>query len=103
MLTLSDPVYTKANDSGFVANPECFDIGFVLPFTLRDMNPIQNYHREIMNPEVSNPEKFAGSLDPRKFESDKLAPSYGFQLFQLQVSVHKMSRPVVMRYTIYLL
>ena len=52
----SDPFYTRANDSGFVANPECFDIGFVLPFTLRNMNPIQNYRRWIMNPELSNPE-----------------------------------------------
>ena len=26
-----DPVYTRVNDSGFVANPECFDIGFALP------------------------------------------------------------------------
>ena len=42
---LLHPVYTRANDSGFVANTECFDIGFVLPFTLRNMNPIQNYHR----------------------------------------------------------
>ena len=30
ILHFLDPVYTRANDSGFVANPECFDIGFVL-------------------------------------------------------------------------
>ena len=40
-----DHVYIRANDPGFVANPECFDIGCVLPFTPRNMNPIQNYHR----------------------------------------------------------
>ena len=55
--------------SGFVANLGCFDIGFVLPFALSNMNPIQNYHRGIMNPEHSNqPEKFVGTLYPRKFE-----------------------------------
>ena len=37
--------YTKAKDSGFVANPGCFDIVFILPFTLSNMNSIQNYHR----------------------------------------------------------
>ena len=75
---LFDPVYTRANDSGFVANPECFDIGFVLPFTLRNINPIQNYNRQIMNPELSNPEKFVGSLYPRKSESDKTSLANSF-------------------------
>ena len=30
---LSSPVYTRANVSGFVTNPERFGPGFVLPFT----------------------------------------------------------------------
>ena len=47
-----------------------------------------------MNPGLLNPEKFVGSLHPRKFESDKtsrvnlsvknlsqLAPSHGFQMY----------------------
>ena len=56
------------------------------------MNPTQNYHRQIMNPELSNPETFVGTLYPKKFESSdktsnsfrkeiELAPSYAFQMY----------------------
>ena len=89
-----DPVYTRAKDSGFVPNPGCFVIGFVLPFALRNMKQRQNYHRQIINPELSKPEKFVRSLYPKKFESDKTSPvnsfrkefreralPYGFQMY----------------------
>ena len=73
-----------AKDSGFVTNPGCFDIGFVLPFTQRNMNPTQNYHRYIMNPELSNPEKFVGALYPRKFESDKTSLANSFRKKEIE-------------------
>jgi hypothetical protein len=38
-------VYTRANVFEFAMNPGYFYIGCVLPFTLMNMNPVQNYHR----------------------------------------------------------
>ena len=50
-------------------NPGCFYIGFVLPFTRMNMNPVRNDHRESLNLELSNPETFAGTSYPKKYES----------------------------------
>ena len=67
-----DPVYIMAKDSRFIANPGCFDVGFVLPFTLRNMNDIKiTAVRASMSSELSNPEYFMGSMYRRHFESDK--------------------------------
>ena len=62
-----DPVYTRSKYSGFVTNPKCFDIGFVLSFTLARMNPIQYYPGYRLKPELSNPEKFVENLYPEKY------------------------------------
>ena len=37
-----------------VSNLVCFHIGFVVPFKLTSMNPMQNYHREGMNPRLES-------------------------------------------------
>jgi hypothetical protein len=35
-------VCTRAKVFGFAMNPGCFYIGFALPFTLMNMNPVRN-------------------------------------------------------------
>ena len=42
------PRVKKPKDSGlFLTNSVFFYVGLILPFTLKSVNPIQNYHRSI--------------------------------------------------------
>ena len=57
---LLEYVYTTANVFGFVTNPGCTHIVWILVWhlTLKSMNLIQNYRKYSINPTHSNPEKF---------------------------------------------
>ena len=57
--TVFTPYLHYSKDSGFVANPNCFAIGFVSKNP--SMNPIQHYSRQSMSPKHLNLEKFVGS------------------------------------------
>ena len=65
-------LFSPEKNSWFVTNSGCFDIGLVLAFTLKSMNPIKNHHKYIKDENLkhSNPEKFVGSLCLRKCKSE---------------------------------
>ena len=98
--------FTQAKDFRLVANPGCFDIELISPFTLRNMNPMQNYHRHIRNRkslwDLCIRERFSPTKLLLKTLSEKtfseLAPSFGFQTFcqefQLSKSVKKSQNTI---------
>ena len=68
--------------------------GFVLPFTMTSMNPIQNYFRKSRNAKLSNQEKFVVKLCDQKTMSlketsyvstfrKKLKPVYSISCFEI--------------------
>ena len=67
-----------ANDSGFIANPGCFDIGFVLPFTqIKEHEPDTKLSQTGYESKIF--EMFVGTLYPRKLESDKTSRVNSFR------------------------
>ena len=62
--------YTRAKVFAFVTNPTCFDIGFILTFTLTSMIAHLITDRLRILRRLLNPEQFAGSLFEGKYESE---------------------------------
>ena len=74
MLVVSDPVYTVANDSVFVANPGCFDIVYTKEHESDTKLSQIDYESGTFESE-----NVCGSLYSRKFESDKTSRVNSFR------------------------